>query len=343
MERSASNVKNPLPELIIAIIASLATVFISRYYILAVVLLPVIAAFISARHDFWWSASYYLALGGILYLLMNDHWWVCGVMVLLAALPCGFMIRMMYSSYESIIISVGGWLLAVAAALIYTNRVIGSDLITYATDATNAALKESPGLSLIFYIYSRTQDIYNGTLTQDMMNGLTHSQVLKYIASEGVVDALVGYYLPMVIMGTIVTGGFLSYIIARAVAKKRGSKVGYIPPFEKFYLPKKVSIYFILTYFISQLPMLFGWEKFYLAGYVLNALVTTVFLIQGISFVEFLLKTKIKRTFPRAMLVTAIALTISGLLSYVGLFEQFIRIRDAKFTIIKNNNGGDKK
>lgn len=338
-----STVKNPFVEILIATAATLAVALISEVYLFAAVLIPVIGAFITARHDAAWTIAYYTAAAAILFFIIPAHWWISSVMLLLAALPCGICIRKKLPAYESIIISVAGWLPAIAAAIIYTNFIVGTDLITYATKEANLALEESPALANMLYLSYRYKDIMSGTLTQEVLSNLTHSQILKYLASEKIVDTLMGCYLPTLIMGMVVIGGFGSYLLARFIAKKRGTDVRRIPPFERFYLPRKVSTYFILSYLIAQLPMLFGWERFYLSGYVLSALVTTVFFIQGISFIEFLLKHKIKRTGPRALLVAGITITATGLLSYVGFFEQFIRIRDAKFTIMKNNNGGENK
>lgn len=96
----------------------------------------------------------------------------------------------------------------------------------------------------------------------------------------------------------------------------------------------------MILYLVSLLPALFGWESLYLAGYALSTLIETVFLIQGISFIEFLLKIKIKSKGLRIFLVTIISMFLSGILIYVGLIEQMIRLREANF-ILKKKNGGN--
>ena len=337
---STGGKKNLTLEIVIATAAFLVCLLLSSVLLIAVLILPIMAAFIAARHDIGWIVAFFVVATALLYLFFPSHWWAFAIMLLVSALPCGLAIRNKINSYDALVLSVGGWLLAAAAMLGYVYLSTGTDILTYSTETVNEALKNSEGLTSLLYVYSRSSDIMSGDLTQSMLADISFEEMLKYVSSKDIVSQLLSYYIPVAIMGTVVVGGFLQYLITRAVAKSRGSEVAYIPSFDRFYLPKKVSKYFLILYIVSLLPSLFGIEALYLAGYALSTMIETVFLIQGISFIEFLLKIKLKNKGLRIFLDVVISLFLSGILIYVGLIEQIIRLREANF-ILKNKNGGN--
>lgn len=343
MEKSERSKYLPI-EVAICAGAFLVTLFMARATLLPALVLPIIAAYVTARQDALWTAAFYVSALAFIYLLISAHWWAMFLALVIASLPCGLAIKKRAGAYEALIISAAGWLAAAVLLVGYVYLHTGSDILTYSTERANAALKGSPMLTHMVYMSARAQDILAGKLNYTEFLQTSQEQMLKYIDSGNIVSQTLGYYIPTMIMGTVVAGGFVGYIAARAIAKARGSAVAYLPPFERFYLPRKVSKYFLLMYIVSLLPDLFGWEDYYIAGYVLSSLISTVFMIQGISFVEFLLKLKLKNRGLRAFLVTVISLSISGLLVYVGLIEQMIRIRDARFTLLdkSNSDGGNK-
>ena len=332
--------KSPALEVIIATAAFLIALLLADIMLITLFVLPIIAAFIAARQDIWWVVSFYVVVTAFFYLFFPGLWWLAAVILLLTSLPCAFSIRKKVNSYDALVISVGGWLLAAGAVIGYVYLATGSDILTYSSETITQALTESEGLTGLLYMYARSSDIVSGKLTQSMLADISMEEMLKYIASKDIVNQLLSYYIPVFIMGTVVAGGFIEYIVSRAVVKARGSEVAYIPSFDRFYLPRRVSKYFLILYLVSLLPALFGWESLYLAGYALSTLIETVFLIQGISFIEFLLKIKIKSKGLRIFLVTIISMFLSGILIYVGLIEQMIRLREANF-ILKKKNGGN--
>ena len=328
-------------ELLIAAGLYAAALLLGRLFVLPVLVLPFIGAYITVRQDISWSLAFFASAAAFSFLIFPEHWWALTLIVMAAALPMGFVIKSKKSPYEAIIISCAGWLAAAGLFMGYVYLYTGKDILTYCTEQLNTALNGSEMLSqaLYFSIKMESMSFDPNQLTQ--LFETPHADILRFFEAENTVETLLGMAIPVYMMETVVIGGFTGYLSARALAKKRGNEVAYLPAFERFYLPRRDSRYFIIMYLVASLPVIFDWKDFITAGYVVSTLVEVVFIIQGISFVEFLLKKKLKRKGPRAMLVLAISLVASSLLVYVGLIEQVFRIRDASFTL-KNKNGGNR-
>lgn len=332
----------PLIETLIAAAAFLLMLAAAKYTLITALLLPFIGAFVCARQDAAWITAFYITAGAFFYLLLSGHWWLYFAVFILASLPAGFAIRFKLRSFDAIIISCAGFALAAASLIAYVYFYTGNDILTFATERVNAALESSDTLLRSVYLFARSTDVVDGSLTASALMSASTEQMLSYLASESFISYVLSYTIPVYAMQTVVAGGFLTFICTRALLRRLGTEVCRIPSFERFYLPRKTSKYFVLLYLLSALPSLFSWQDLLIAGYVLSTLVETVFMIQGISFVYYLLGIKIKMRGLQIFLTIIISLFLSGVLVYAGLIEQLIRIRDAKFTLQdQNKNGGN--
>jgi hypothetical protein len=85
-----------------------------------------------------------------------------------------------------------------------------------------------------------------------------------------------------------------------------------MPSFDRFIVPKKISPYLVITFIIIYIPILFEIEKLMFVATILNAMLSPILIVQGISLVYYLHRKLMKKRGLAIVLTIVVALVLSG-------------------------------
>ncbi len=127
---------------------------------------------------------------------------------------------------------------------------------------------------------------------------------------------------------------FLSYVISSFVLKRAGgSPLPALPPFSRWRFPKSVFTAFVVSILLTFIGSTGGkWEFALKAGVNLRLLVNFLFLFQGLSYVWYILTSKLSGPFGRFLRTIVIILTVmipllSNIAVMVGIGDMWLDLR----------------
>lgn len=215
--------------------------------------------------------------------------------------------------FEGIVLSSGAVFLAICLVIGGVYLYVQKDLIIVIIDSLRAALT-SNGAEM-----ERTLKAYQNLGLLD--KGLTMEGLFTQL--EQVFRMVVPSFL---IIGSI-SIGFLNYIASIRILKKRGHEVLSPPPFIYWSLPSNVSLGLFSILLAAFIGILFGVPNFDQVMITIMNLVYFVFMIQGLSFGAFFLKTKKVPNGFQIPLLLVCFIFLPYLLSLLGMLEQFFHLR----------------
>ena len=196
--------------------------------------------------------------------------------------------------------------------------VTGTDLISFYRAGMDSYLEQNEMITLYGYsMLTGNADIAQVTFAEAL-------PVMKsYMAEQ------LGYMVPAFAAGIATVGGLIVYLIARAIAKKSGAGVAKIPPFTEFFLPRHFGRYSVLIFLIVYIGYRMNWggNAFALPFHILAAILGCVYFIQGLCFLDFLMKLRIKSTVARILILFVISLIFIYIFIILGLFDQAFKVR----------------
>ena len=119
-----------------------------------------------------------------------------------------------------------GTALSVLVVLVSVYLVTGLDIVSASQESIRLALQQDPEYSKQLYL--AVQNILGSPADSQIAPGAAIDALYTYLeqgVSYSVITALAAY-IPL--------GGLIFYLIPRAIAKKTGAEVTYVPPFSKF-------------------------------------------------------------------------------------------------------------
>lgn len=320
-----------LPEALICLAVFAALCMVSLAFPLALFLLPLPGAYFWARAGAGYGCIFVAASVLAAWLLLGGLWMAGAVIGILGAVVAGEAIRRQISPCEALILSCAALCAAICLIMLYIFLSTGKDVMTYLADRFIAAAEEdSAAASLIYVVYLSNTYLTTGNLpiAELLRSGEAIREIALAPETLSIFRSYMNLLIPPIVASSVVVCGVLNLVIPRAVAKKRGAGVCQMPPFSGFVLPRRYTPYFVASWFLALCPSVFGWDNLVFAGNILYAVVNTVFLIQGLSLIEYLLKLKISARSGRIAILAVIYVFLSSFLGYIGLFDLLLRLRE---------------
>ncbi len=240
----------------------------------------------------------------------------------------GIVIRKRLRMRHSVIFTSGAALAGVAAAIGVLWLFTQKNPIDYAADTMGHVLNTLGGPFVkMFYQVTRYIDILTGAVTQAAVDATSASEAI--IKMQEMVREFLNYSLVSYIIVFSLLMGLLSYVIPRAIAKKRHADVVPVPAFSDMCLPPRVWLAFLISYLFAVVGESYGWASFDILKLTIYNAYGIVFIVQGLSFLDYIYKKQHLGTGVRVLLHAVIVLLLgsSFVLIIVGMFENISNLR----------------
>lgn len=285
-----------------------------------VILVPAVFILLALRWGYWTGITGLLTfclvftllggplLGGVLLLLAG--FLVAGVPVLL---------RRQRPYMEYLLYSAGLALVSMVAIMAAYALIAGESLFTAFVAAAERLLTDNQQMFAPFVdAYTQIGILAPGSTTGDLV-ALAISQ-LKDMAP----------FVPAFLLPASVLIGVLNLMIPYRIAVRRGTEMPLIPPFSRWRLPRGTFLGFLVLGIVSYLLTLANGPMGETMLYTVSSLFLFVYTMQGLSVADFLMdRSKMSGVLKVILLLLlAIFLSPSLVLFFVGVFEQFLHIRE---------------
>lgn len=242
-----------------------------------------------------------------------------------AALAAGIVIKKKLRMRHSVMIISSAVLAGSAGAFGVLWLFTGLGPIDYVASLIGYVLGTlSDGLVQLVYLYTRFWDMITGAITQVAVLSTPASEAIPIILEQlrnflnlNLVNAVLSYAL---------LTGLLLFVITRVFVKKK-RKVVSVPPFSAITLPPKFWLAYLLSYLFAFAGTSFGWPNFEITAITISGVYGFVFIVQALSFLDYMYKRRKMQTAVRVLLHVVVALLIGNLLIWVGLFENMAGLR----------------
>ncbi len=246
-------------------------------------------------------------------------------MLIIALIPviiCVFIaLQKRLSFLGGVQLSCAGTALSVLVILGWVYLSTGMDIVSASQASIRQMLQQDPEYTK--QVYLAVQSMLGSPADSQIAPGAAVDALYTYLepgASYSILSALAAY-IPL--------GGLIFYLIPRAIAKKAGAKVAYVPPFSEFRLPPKFGRWSVAVLLVALIGQMAGWRNFDYVFVIAFAFFGSIYYVLGMAFIEWWLKRQIKSAAGRAAIIILIALLFIQLniFIYIGIFEQLIKIR----------------
>ena len=207
----------------------------------------------------------------------------------------------------------------------------GSDILTLIDGWFKDFLQQNGGVTKLYYLS------LSSAVTGEMPDA---QSILNYdsISLDTAVDFVYGYMGQSVIYGALqfmagfsAIGGLCIFLIVRAVAKKCGADVVSVPPFSRFFLPKYFGRTSVVILIFVTIGYVCEWRNFDYVYSIFMALFCSIYFVQGLAFLDFLLARKINSGAGRGAILFVIVLVslliFQLFLPILGLIEEGAKAR----------------
>lgn len=257
---------------------------------------------------------------------------VVAAAVLPVVYAAGYVIRGKKRLRDSILISSGAVLAGGVLAIGVLQLITGLGVVDFSVESVGSALKLLGDDDIkMFYQTVRYADILTGTMTQEAVAATPAAEAVV-IMMDMVREALDLMIVSIMLIYSLIAG-FLCYTVPRNAAKKHGIQVAAIPAFKDYALPKRFWLAYLISYVFAVIGVSYGWQSFDALEITIDYVFAFVFIVQGLSFLDFLYHTRKMGTGTRTVLHILAALILSSIIVWVGLFENIVGMRkrmDAK-------------
>jgi uncharacterized protein YybS (DUF2232 family) len=241
------------------------------------------------------------------------------------ALTAGFVIKKKLRLRHSVMAISGAALAGTAAAFGVLWLLTGLGPIDYTVNSLGTFLGTlSDALVRVLYQYTRFLDMVMGAITQEAVLSTPASEAIPII-QEQLREYLNLHLVNMVLTYALLTG-LLVFVITRVFVKKK-RKVVSVPSFSALTLPHRFWLAYLLSYLSAFAGTSFGWPSFEIAAITIGGVYGFVFMVQALSFLDYLYKRRKMQTAVRVLLHVVVTLLVGNLLVWVGLFENIAGLR----------------
>ena len=305
-----------------------ALLFLIPYLQLLVIIIPFAAVFAVAYCGY--------AVGGVAVAAGFGAGFFFGTelmpaMIAAAFLPlafaAGYMIREKKRFRNGVIVSCAAALAGSALAILILTQVSGKSIVDFSADYMGSLL-QTRGAEEVKLLYStmRIGDLLSGAVTQAAIDATSASDAI--VRMQSILRDVLNLNLVMIIILYSLVLGLLGYLIPRALCKGRGSAVADIPPFSEYTLPKRFWLGAVVSIIFTMIGAGFGWPAFDILQVTIYNVYAFVFIVQGLSLLDYFLKTRNMGKGLRVVLgILAAVLLGMIVLPIVGLIENAFGIR----------------
>ncbi len=177
----------------------------------------------------------------------------------------------------------------------------------------------------ITYQAARFLDVQTGAITQQAVLMTPRAVAIDTMLS--MLHEWVNYFLVSGIAVYSLLSGLLCYLIPRSLAKRRGMAVAPVPPFSDFALPRGFWAAFVLSYLAAATGDALKLPSFSLLSDTVLYVYAFVFIVQAMSFVDFLFRSRGISVSMRVALQAFVMIIFGSLLMWLGIFENIFRFR----------------
>lgn len=300
--------------------------FMAVYFPFIVVAIPFVLVFVTVK------CGYYIggAVSALSFVTLLFVSFEAACLFAAAFLPivfaAAFVIRQKKRFRYSVLISCASALAGVAATIGMLQLFTGLSVVDYAVENIGSTLAMLDDIYVkSFYETIRAVDLVSGAITQAAID--TTSPAKAIIIIQDTIRESLNLNLVNMIMIYSLIAGFLYYIIPRAIIKKRKAQVIEIPPFSRWALPKRFWLAYIISYLFAIIGASYAWPSFEILEITIYNVYAFIFMAQGLSFLDYLYKTRKMSTGIRIILHITAAIVLGGILVWVGLFENAADMR----------------
>lgn len=242
-----------------------------------------------------------------------------------SAFVTGYMIRAKKRFFNSVAAScaaaLAGAAVIIAAVMLLTGKPFIESVVDYA--GRSFASLGDQGVSSLYQAV-RYADILTGAITQEAVLATSASDAVKIM--QGTLSDTLNLWLITIIGLYSLLGGLLFYTIPRAIVKK-SIDVAHTPSFSDYALPKGFWIAFALSYAFAAVGASFGWKSFNMLELTVINIYFFVFIVQALSFFDYMYKKRNMSAGARTMLHVLSVLALSFILFLIGIIENIFSIR----------------
>jgi len=300
--------------------------------------IPLPFIYLHARTNMSLSAAGVIAFGLLVYVMSNERYAITFLCcTLLIAFVCGYVIRRSTTFYFSALAGCGAMLAALGVLLLCIWFLWGTSLNGLIFNKIEAELYSlPPDITKLLYHYT---GVSQGGGVVDLLN--FDMSTLSGISTDTAVQGMIRYLHPYIVIlvpqactSVIALFGLLGYIIPRAAVKKAGQPVGPVPVFSKWSLPNHFGTWSIVLLLVAMVGNFAGWNNFDIVYSIVMGLLNVIYSIQGMAFIDWLLKKKINVTAGRVAIIAVTYIIFSAINMYMwlGLFEQVVKLRKREET-----------
>lgn len=229
-------------------------------------------------------------------------------------------------SFEAVVFSVGAYAIGLGLFVAFFYFIRKTDLITYIVNILEGFMTSNPGTAHEFLFLANFGDIISGVKNMNAVLAIPEAEAIKNALEE--IKTFLQSTLPTFFSEYTILGGFLSYVISRALLKKHGVKVVPIPAFSSFRLPKGFFIGLVMIAVMLAAGSLLNLPNYKSVFEACYAAYTIVFTVAGLSFLDFLLVRRNMNKGGRIALLILSGLLVLFILAWVGLFDSLFKIKE---------------
>jgi len=183
---------------------------------------------------------------------------------------------------------------------------------------------QSDGLVSVVYQYTRVLDMMTGAITQEAVLSTPASKAIPIIMEQ--LKDVLNVNLVNTVLTFALLMGLLIFVIVRMFVKRK-RKVVPVPSFSALSLPPRLWLAYLVSYIFALMGASDGWPSFEIVAITISGVYGLLFIVQALSFLDYLYKRRKMQTAVRVLLHVVIALFIGNLLVWVGLFENMAGLR----------------
>lgn len=197
----------------------------------------------------------------------------------------------------------------------------------YAVQQADALFTQLGDADVSFaYQSMRYSDMASGAVTQQAVLSTPRIQAIAFMLNA--LREAVNYVLVPAILVYSLLMGLVCYLAPRRAAMRRGIPVKAIPDFSNYAVPKRFWIAFLVSYLCAMLGDSLGLAPFGMLEPSVMAVYGFVFIVQALSFADFMYKARGMGKGMRTAMHTITVLLLGGYLMWVGIFENIVQFRN---------------
>ena len=252
--------------------------------IMMVLTVPLI--YITVRRGFFYGFLPIILISALL-------WWLTGTVgaavFITLFVPVAFIISYVLQnktrSFEAVVFSVAACAIGLGLLVAFFFFMWKTDLITYALKLLKGLMTLNPGSAHEFLTLTNFGDIVTGAKDMNVILAIPEAEAIKNALEQ--IKTFLQSTVPAFFSEYAVLGGFLSYVISRALLKKKGIKVAPIPAFSSFRLPKGFFMGLVIVAAMLAAGSLLNLPNYKSVFEACYTAYIVVFTISGLSFLDF--------------------------------------------------------